>query len=53
MYLFAIFIQYVRPVSPRILDAVKVDLYAFFMQGLDLIENIDHTPVIGRVWNIE
>ena len=50
---FAILVQFLTSVATGILNAVQVDLYTLFIQGLDLVEYIDHSTVIGGVRNIE
>jgi len=54
MNLFTVFLQFLFGfTTPGIFDAMQMDLYALFMQCLDLEKNINHTAVIWGVGHIE
>ena len=53
MDLFAILIQFFRPLSSRIFYTMEMNLNAFFMEVFDLIKNIDHSTVIRRIRDIK
>jgi hypothetical protein len=39
--------------TPTVFKTVQMDLYSCGMQQPDLMEKIEYTPVIYRVWHVE